>query len=301
MIILWENHRLRNIVDVYPCVDTAEVYFLRYKWNSIAGEILQRIGCEIDECKGRNGRTWGYRVYLNWPISREQIVQFERVREYYQGIIARIDPAFELQPNPPSLITKEQISRRLKQTTLLKYRRKGPMLDYESGGVAWVDYRGRRKPRRNIGLYVDKPNRVTGELNCVHFEPKLYRADTIRRQGIHRLTDLFELDLYELVIDIVKWSNLGDMHVNQTVRKAVKRRSTRQVRPTKRRYHRNIEGQVRAELERTGMDRAQMVKDRYPRKVGKELSPPFDIPNRFIWSDDKLCDWMLPTLKRQKK
>ena len=67
-------------------------------------------------------------------------------------------------------------------------------------------------------LYDDKPNRITGEVDCVHFELRLIGAEVTRRQGLHKPSDLLALNPQQLFERHVKWTNAGASYVKKLMR-----------------------------------------------------------------------------------
>jgi hypothetical protein len=72
-----------------------------------------------------------------------------------------------------------------------KYHR-GQGIRWEGGGV--TRYTGPRKAPNVLAVYRDRPSKVTGEVNCVHFDWRIKGAVALRRAGITSLTDLVELN-----------------------------------------------------------------------------------------------------------
>src|SRR6516165_7579260 len=121
MNILTKNGHQCNALAglIYLYADTIEVYFLRYRWTDEAAHRLKSIGCVIYKCHDKNGKLWGYRVGVNYPIARKQIKRFEQIRQRYGGIIGRVDPAWDIQPN--AVVSKRQIYNFLRCTTTIKW------------------------------------------------------------------------------------------------------------------------------------------------------------------------------------
>jgi hypothetical protein len=140
----------------------------------------------------------------HWPTWRQ-----EPDRGSLCGV-SRFDVALDMQCDKPSGL-REQILRRL----VLKWRPKGAMHEV-SDTVYWGRH---RHSRRNLVLYTDKHNKMTGELDCVHLELRFLRSDIIRKQGIARPSDLIKLDPKALFAKHLKWTNLADRYVKKITRK----------------------------------------------------------------------------------
>src|SRR5262249_52170997 len=147
------------------------------------------------------------------------------------------------------------------------------------------------KPRafRNLILYSDKVNKITGEVDCVHLELRFHRAVMVRRQGIHSVRDLLHLNPRELFDKHVTFSDIAERYVNLRVRKETSRQRKRyqglDVSPAADRYHASIPIRVRHLLHKLGHDRAQYLRHiRRPRyKVNSSNSVDFDIPEQLEW------------------
>jgi hypothetical protein len=112
------------------------------------------------------GQLRGWLLILNQP-KRSQIPQLDRIALDLKGVLCRLDIAIDFQHPDPV-----QMRRWIVQHVVLKWRRKGWMLD-EDEGTNWCDRRGKRKPNRNLAVYTGRPNKITHELNCVHLELRL--------------------------------------------------------------------------------------------------------------------------------
>ena len=111
-------------------------------------------------------------------------------------------------------------------------------------------------------LYDDKANRITGEVACVHFELRLIGARVIRRQGLHRPSDLLRLNPQELFEKHVKWSDAGETQVKRMMRKEAEQQRQaaydgEALRAFMERWHADRAGQVAYLAAELGLDRAQ--------------------------------------------
>jgi hypothetical protein len=127
---------------------------------------LRKAGWWLIPCIDIQGQLRGWLLILNQP-KRSQIPQLDRIALDLKGVLCRLDIAIDFQHPDPV-----QMRRWIVQHVVLKWRRKGWMLD-EDEGTNWCDRRGKRKPNRNLAVYTGRPNKITHELNCVHLELRL--------------------------------------------------------------------------------------------------------------------------------
>ena len=93
-------------------------------------------------------------------------------------MLSRVDVALNMSNQD---VTKVELLRHL----MLKWRRAGTMNDDYQAGTYWCAFRdGERPPPRDLVLYDDRPDKITGELDCVHLELRLRRSRVIRNNGL---------------------------------------------------------------------------------------------------------------------
>jgi hypothetical protein len=128
---------------------------------------------------------------------------------------------------------------------------------------------------------------------------------------IHKLTDLFDLDLRKLVTHNLKWFYVDDSHGIETTRRMVNaerqqfmktRQNNRNMHKVMDKYRASIPTRVTALLKRINMDTAQRLKDVHSHRKLKCIPVPFDTqmntPMRFIWDgDDTIEDRFMIRLK----
>jgi hypothetical protein len=282
--------RPRSASRVFASVDTIEIFFA-ITLTPDQQLVLRRCG-DLRECRDAGGRLQGHRLIINRP-DRAALLDLDQLCPEYRGVLSRFDVALEIQP--PSEVAAEGLLEWIACNSVLRWRRRGPMEDFENGAVYWqMKLRSGRRPSRNLVAYPDVVNRVTGEPNCAHLELRFYRADTIRRQGIRTVKDLITLDPSKLFARHVKFSDAGEQYVVKMMREAVKddieRYRNREASEFTDRYRAHIPRRVRGRLHRLGQDRAQHVKDASPRTKLKPTEPPFAIPRELTWSYPQ-CGW----------
>jgi hypothetical protein len=172
------------------------------------------------------------------------------------------------------------------QHLLLRWRRPGPMGKDENYSTT---YWAPKSPhsRRNIAVYSDQPSKVTTG-PCVHAELRFQRAQVCRNQGVHAPLDLFGLIPSATWERNVRISYAGEAYVLQQVRKAVAADRYQQATcEIDDKLRANIPRLVAGTLRRLGHDRAQWVKDEYPKRVQTTLSPALmlPIPSSLSWPD----------------
>jgi hypothetical protein len=266
--------------SLFATIDTIEV-FVPPNIRSEQYRSFRRFG-RFEPCVAKD-RLYGHRLIVNRP-NLNTVQCLDGLAHECGGVLSRFDICFDIQP--PDGVTAEQLIAWIANTAILKWRRRGPMQDYENGNVYWQINHGKR-PNRSLLVYHDEVNRVTGELNSVHLELRFFRADTIRRQGIERIKDLIALDPQRLVEKHLKFSDIGQDRVKRMMRQAVKadREQYHQKDTTgfTDQYRATIGVRIKGLLHRLGHDRSQYVKDVFRRRELNAIEPPFVIPNQLTW------------------
>jgi hypothetical protein len=274
----------RGVCVVYAYIDTVEIFFRYVDRKSY--HALNRIA-RMEPVR-RNNRLVGYRAIVNQPTENTlyRLADFAR---RLKGILSRVDVALDIQGPDPEALRNAVLT-----TAILKWRRKQPMHE-ENGTISWADFRlkpGKAYAFRNLILYSDRHNKITGEVDAVHLELRFHRAIMVRRQGIHSVRDLLHLNPKSLFDKHVKFSDIAERYVNFRVRKETMRQRKRyrglDVSPAGDRYHASIPAKVRNLFHRLGYDRAQHLRHlrhlRYKVYSSKsEHHVDFDIPEQLDW------------------
>jgi hypothetical protein len=263
-------YRRQKIADA--SLDTCELFF-RLQPPAVFREIA-RLG-RIEPCRTPQGLVIGFRVIRNRP-DIVWLQQADQLAHRFGGKVHRFDIALDVAPRPG-------LRELLTTTAVVKWSLKGCMHDTEPDGTG-TTYWGRG--RRRLALYGDKPNRITGELDCVHFELRLIGARIIGRQGIHRPADLIGLNPRKLFDRHVMWSDAGA----RLVQKAMRRASNE--------YRERYKGQrldafmddfvagrpkaARTILREIGLNRSQNLSRQ--RVHRHRIEPVLTIPNELHWS-----------------
>lgn len=272
-------------------IDTVEIFLrscprgLRKKINDVQGA-----GPRIDP-SGTQGHVWGYRISVHQP-KNQTLHLLDEVIAKYHGTLCRFDVAFDF----------SGISARwLEQRCILRWRRPGPMHD-EPNGVYWVSQTARRKrSNRDVALYADRPSKITGEIDCTHFELRFYGTESVRREGFDRPSQLIGLNperQFRKHIKLVDFDDeAADRFKRRFIRRQVKRlaRNDRGLPPRNRsqkeryfldRYQASYARRVYFVYDKVIHSRVQRVKDINPKHVEKLkiLSPQgLYLPRRLSW------------------
>jgi hypothetical protein len=141
----------------------------------------------------------GYRIIAAPAYARRELEALDRFQQTYGGKLYRVHPAVDL-------ITDDDpdgsLRAYLRNSVVIPWRPKGPMFDGWEGDQPhyWVRHPRRRRPNRNLALYDDRTSKpLTGDTRrVVHLELRFERTATCKRQGWHRVSDLFDADPHEL-------------------------------------------------------------------------------------------------------
>jgi hypothetical protein len=246
-------------------VDTVELFFRGYLPRGIRERLRQ--------IHGREPRTTpvklhGFRLTVQKP-SIAVLMELDRWQGRYNATVCRFDVAVDLLPEEPGQL--ERLNHLLRSHLILKWRTKGPMLDYDDR-TYWVEQKSRKRSskrhsNRDLLLYSDRPSKISGE-PCAHLELRFHRTQACKREGVQRATDLVRLDPSKLFGKHIGWSDAGDRHAAKLIKRAVKEDQERYrgktTNPLTDLYRASIARKVSSLLKRSGSDRAQSVKDQHP-------------------------------------
>jgi hypothetical protein len=267
-------------------LDTVEIWlpFLRIE----AYREIARLG-RVEECRNRHGQLVGCRVIRNQP-SKAVLQQLDQLARKHRGVLHRVDVALDIEPRP-------ELRDRIVSTARLKWSRKGQM--HEIGRTVY--WSNRKRSRRNLVLYDDKHNRLSGETECIHFELRLMGADSIRRQGIHRARDLLMLNPKTLFEKHIKWSDAGDGYVKKIMRRENNRYRQKykgkQVSKVMDGFLAYVPRHVKHVLNRLGLDRSQNVRSEQKDEVDALLAVACELE----WVERSVKMSALKSLSNSKK
>jgi hypothetical protein len=271
---------------IFPYCDSVDIFFHgrgQREANQALYAAIRRWG-RVDSAHDRNKQWRGYRLSLQLP-NRNELGELDRLIEQWEGVISRVDIALDM-PAADGGELREWLESHL----ILRWGRRCVMKEVD-GTRYWIRWEvGRRRPNRNLVLYDDCHNKITGEVPCVHLELRLLNAKTVRKEGIVSLTKLLTLNPRELFNKHLKWNDAGELYLRKRVRAEVtKMRKTyggREITPGLDRYCANHHRRVERLLRNNGQHLSQVLKNekRWMRKRLKEPMPlPLNIPTRLCW------------------
>jgi len=269
---------------IYAFIDSIEIYFGLLKPHQ--RRALRRY-CRVERTlvrynKKKRREYSGWRAIVTRP-SELVVKRLDRLVRKYHGVCNRLDVALEI-----SSADHRALHSLIESHIVLRWRKPGPMGE-KGETIYWEPLRRGKRCRRNLVVYSDKINRVTGEVDCTHLELRLMRAYLIRKQGIHRLTDLFQLDPSKLFAHHIAWTNAADVYVQKVLRAHVDEdrkqyAGRRWVKPWEDRYRAGLPRRVRRVLNVLQLDRAQIYKDTFRNRTAIKLrSTGLAIPQQLEW------------------
>jgi hypothetical protein len=236
-------------LEISPVIDTLEVFFPILDREQ--RQVLRRYG----ELK-LSRRCWGsWRLVVTLP-SPQVLHRLDGLAAKYRGVVNRVDIALEINGADHQLVRLW-----IETHALLRHRRKGPMETVETT-LYWCKS---KRNRRDLVLYSDRHNRVTGEIDCVHLELRIKRAEAVRQQGIYRVRDLLTLDPHQLFARNVGWTDLSDRYARSVIRHNVaeyeRNCAGRELDEFETAYGAHLPHWLRWVLHVLGYDRPQVLKD----------------------------------------
>lgn len=271
-----------TIADADAYIDTLEMFF-RYRPKGLLKAMQSILSREIwfEPCKDPAGNVHGYRLIVQHP-NIEAVRVLNDWQHKHRGVLCRLDVAYDLSPHPH--VTRSALTQWINQHVLLRWRRRGDMLDVETT-LYWIQQKARkRRSSRDIAFYSDRPSKLTGELDCIHLELRLQNASAIKREGIERAIDLIDLDPQALFAKHIRLVSFDAQERKQNaIRQTVKAdRLTRRSKTTSAftdRYRASIAKRVNDFWNRYGLDRVQNYKDFNPEYVSSLITLPANTIN----------------------
>src|SRR5262245_27525440 len=190
--------------DVSAYLDSVEVYF-----GCLKQAQLRRLRTNWDIRRCRHG--FGYRLICNQGsrhkrqrLDPSRLKRLDSLCKKFHGVVHRADVALDIQCENP-----EALRLQIRSQAILRWKRTGLM--HEIGHTTyWEQLRSGKALRRNLVLYPATFNRITGELDTVHFELRLHQAQVVRNQGIRQPSDLLTINPRTLFNKHVRWSSRAD-------------------------------------------------------------------------------------------
>lgn len=192
-------------VDVsYDYIDVVQV------WLREPLSLNELLDLNANARKMRLARDLGIQEPLIWAPKWKQTVRLCQPNEHAIQSLAKIETVLitylEL-ARDQSMDSQEQVDAGLQVTAehfVQRWHGKRRMRFWENGN--WrsgdlhrvIQRNGKEIRLRKIGTvfqaYGDRPSKVTGEINCLHLEAKIYGSSPIRRIGINHPRDLVGFD-----------------------------------------------------------------------------------------------------------
>jgi hypothetical protein len=271
-------------------LDTVEAFF-RYVPKGLRKMLERTHGrpVRIDPCGNEHDRIWGYRVILHQP-NVGTLKTLDSLQKKHGGKLCRVDVAYDFSSHSRDWLERHSI---------MRWRRRAPMLD-EENGVYFIQQEGRRtRSGRDIAVYGDRPSKITGELDVNHVELRLQNTDTVRREGFEQgfehardliglnPKDLFQrhIKLVEVDIEGIKWSIIRKTLRDERLSYISKR--PRKVSSWFDRYRAFLPHRLACQFDRIVQGRAQVIKDLLPKAIQRAKIIPVDvlgIPERLDWA-----------------
>jgi hypothetical protein len=212
------HHASGEIHTCHAAIDTAKWFFPPF----LKREQLQRLKAlqKLLPPKGKHHRVllrrgkWGWHLTLQQPTIAV-LQQLDPMVHEFKGVLTRVDIALYYSGGD---LTKLRSGIPLHM--MLRWRRRQPMHDIRAT-TYWCKEGGKRPPPRNLTTYSDRPNKVTGEAECVKLELRFLRAYAIRANQVHSISDLMTLNPHDLFNRHVKWANVSETFVQKIVRNEV--------------------------------------------------------------------------------
>jgi hypothetical protein len=274
-----------QVIPAVAYVDSVWL-FVRYLPRGFRSAI-EAHGCNlrVKGCRDRKGNRVGYWVTVHQP-AMGAVATLDSLAMQHGTSLFRFDMAVDLLTLNATCadLLKDWFVTHL----LLRWRRHGPMHDEDHGGVYWVKQSHRkRRSQRDMLAYTTFPSKLTGQ-PCMHLELRFQTAQACRSQGVHRARDLAQLNPAQVFERCVRISYVGETYVQHAIRDAVED----DIRHHKGRLTSVLADRLRAQtryfvasaLKRAGYDRAQWIKDNYPKRIRTTVSPSIlAIPERLTW------------------
>ena len=277
-----EQWLVHNVTNTLPYLDSVWL-FGRYLPRGFRTAI-EANGCSlwVKPCKVNHGSCVGYWVTVHQP-TMGALAALDRLDH---ASLFRFDLATDFLTNTGK--DAEWLQQWLATHVLLRWRPKGSMHEEDHGGLYWVkqSHRKRRSPR-DLLAYTTLPSKLTGQ-PCMHLELRFQTAQACHSQGVHRARDLARLNPSQLFERCLRISFASETYVQKTIRDEVQN-DIRHYRgkpsdPLDDKLRANVRYEVASILTRAGHDRAQWLKDNYPKRIGTTFSPSIlAIPKRLIW------------------
>ncbi|MGY3137746.1 hypothetical protein ACVWZM_008428 [Bradyrhizobium sp. USDA 4501] len=257
MLILWDLYKRDKppvLARVFAFIHTIEVF---WPWN-FGAELKNALRAETkrqvwDDPLIIDGVVIGWILKLNAPTKRAVEILDEMWEERMS--ICRLHVAYDLDPAPG--ISRADIRALMTRCTNLNYRKTSDRIRNEKGTIYGIDTAYRRgRLSRNWAYYDDEPGELDGECEKPHFEIREMTGDAIKRAGISRPRDLFNIKPRPHFQKRITIRDPAEMEIRRWMRKL------------KRSRHYDIPRNVTGRFQRLGITLADMRKNA-PKKFEK--------------------------------
>lgn len=277
--------------EIFPYCDSADIFF-RGRGNREANQALyaaiRRWG-KVRSCFDRKKQWRGYWLAAQQP-DPDELAQLDRLITRWQGVISRVDIAMDMQARDYDVLREW-----LESHLILRWGRRCVMGEV-NGTIYWIRWKpGSRRPNRNLTMYSDGHNKITGEFPCVHLEMRLLNPKTVRKEGIVSLSDLLRFNPRKFFNKHLKWNDAGELYLRKKVRAEVtKERKAyhgKEVTAFGDWYRSQRHRRVETLLRNNGQHRSQILKNegRWMRKRLKTpMRLPLTIPTRLCWPEGRV-------------
>jgi hypothetical protein len=260
-----QNPRLL-VRDASAYLDTVELFF-RYKPGLKRLLAMQpRKTVQSKECIGHDGNVYGWRLIVHQP-THQAFALLQEMQNEWRGKLRRVDVATDFITRSASEC--QQLKHWVVNHTLLRWRRRQDQMRDEDGTVYWTQRVTRKRPsHRDLVVYADKPAKLTGELDCVHVELRLYDSYAVKGSGLSQVSQLPRLKPKPLLRRHLKLASV-DRFTQRVTRKTVQAYRSRTSNPFIEAYQADIPRKVVHILHQ---GRAQNLHSRVPKARLEDVS-----------------------------
>jgi hypothetical protein len=235
----------------------------------------------LKPCQLDNGYRFGFLLCLQQP-SLTIIEAIAAVQERCKIKISRLNIAFDfLSENCEGKGTKTLW---LKEHILLRYRRKGRLLEQENT-LTWNSFAGRKASNRNLIIYDDRQSKLGGS-ECTHVELRFLNSASVARLGLSNFMKLIDLDPSNLFAKVIKLTAFDlDEFSNRNIRRNYKSWHIKKDTELAEHWNSNLLKRLRRQYRIVYQGCVQRAKDILGAKVGQDVLDPslLKLPIKLSW------------------
>ncbi|MHC2583866.1 hypothetical protein ACVI1J_003907 [Bradyrhizobium diazoefficiens] len=258
------------IADVQAYCDTVEIFF-PYRPKGLLGSFQNcTTRAWFETCFDSSGAIFGYRLVLQKPTLRV-LQHLEPWRIKHKGKICRVDIAFDFTCLPG--VDRQALIQFIKCQTMLRWTPGSWMRAVETTRY-WVEQVSRnRRSNRDLCFYSNRPSKLDQSPNCIHLELRLFRTETLRRNGVNSLLDLINIDPARLFAKHIRCVDYDFFAFESAFVKAAVRDDILRHRNSRRspssafveKYRTNVQRRARGYLQRYEL--ARLIRERAPERL----------------------------------